>query len=223
MKACINIEGEIPGYLSIFKTEEVDKVTLFGDLFDNFDKYDDSRGQAFFISKGDLITYNEMLVHYDISVKFTVDRGVSHELVRHRVASFGQESTRYCNYSNDKFGNSITVIDIAGGIQLDAKMISSLNADQIGAIIEEWQYAIEDAESHYLKLMDMGATAQIARSVLPNSTKTEITFTSNIMEWQHFFFLRVPASAHPQMREITGPLFNDFSQTMPKYFNSTIA
>ena len=118
--------------------------------------------------------HEAMIEHSSLSVKFTVDRGVSHELVRHRIASFAQESTRYVNYSLDKFGNEINVINIDNGIKLDRKM-KNMDSDTIAAIIEEWSVAMEDAEKHYMKMMNLGATPQIARSVLPNSTKTLIT------------------------------------------------
>lgn len=152
--------------------------------------------------------HEAMIEHSSLSVKFTVDRGVSHEQVRHRIASFAQESTRYVNYSLDKFGNEINVIDIREGIALDNKM-KNMDANTIELIISEWMLAMEDAEKHYMKMMDLGATPQIARSVLPNSTKTEITITANYREWRNFFKLRVPATAHPQMREVTIPLLNE--------------
>ena len=152
--------------------------------------------------------HEAMIEHSSLSVKFTVDRGVSHEQVRHRIASFAQESTRYVNYSLDKFGNEINVIDIREGIALDNKM-KNMDANTIELIISEWMLAMEDAEKHYMKMMDLGATPQIARSVLPNSTKTEIIITANYREWRNFFKLRVPATAHPQMREVTIPLLNE--------------
>lgn len=161
--------------------------------------------------------HEAMIEHSSLSVKFTVDRGVSHELVRHRIASFAQESTRYVNYSLDKFGNEINVIDINNGINLDGKM-KNMDSDTIAAIIEEWSVAIEDAEKHYMKMMDLGATPQIARSVLPNSTKTEITITANYREWRNFFKLRVPVTAHPQMREVTIPLLKELKVLLPVIF-----
>ena len=121
--------------------------------------------------------HEAMIEHSSLSVKFVVDRGVSHELVRHRIASFAQESTRYCNYSKDKFNNEINVIDITDGIALDTKM-KKMTVGEISEIITEWFRAIEDAEKHYMRMIELGATPQIARSVLPTSTKTEITITA---------------------------------------------
>lgn len=162
--------------------------------------------------------HEAMIEHSSLSVKFTVDRGVSHELVRHRIASFAQESTRYCNYSKDKFGGACNFIDIEPGMKLDNKM-KNMPDDAISVIMSEWINAMEDAEYHYMKMINLGATPQIARSVLPNSTKTEITITANYREWRNFFKLRVPNTAHPQMREITIPLLNELKSKIPVIFD----
>ena len=162
--------------------------------------------------------HEAMIEHSSLSVKFVVDRGVSHELVRHRIASFAQESTRYVNYSLEKFGNEINVIDIHNGIDLDNKM-KNMDSDTISAIMGEWCLAMEDAEKHYMKMIELGATPQIARSVLPNSTKTEITITANYREWRNFFKLRVPNTAHPQMREVTIPLLKELKCRLPIIFD----
>ena len=162
--------------------------------------------------------HEAMIEHSSLSVRFTVDRGVSHELVRHRIASFAQESTRYVNYSLDKFGNEINVINIRDGIDLDNKM-KNMDSSIIDAILREWFSAMKDAEKHYMKMIELGATPQIARSVLPNSTKTEITITANYREWRNFFKLRVPATAHPQMREVTIPLLKELKNRLPIIFD----
>ena len=162
--------------------------------------------------------HEAMIEHSSLSVKFVVDRGVSHELVRHRIASFAQESTRYVNYSLEKFGNEINVIDIRNGINLDNKM-KNMDSDTIAAIMGEWCLAMEDAEKHYMKMIELGATPQIARSVLPNSTKTEITISANYREWRNFFKLRVPNTAHPQMREVTIPLLKELKRRLPIIFD----
>lgn len=162
--------------------------------------------------------HEAVIEHYNITVILTNDRGVSHEEVRHRIASYAQESTRYCNYSGDKFGNEITYIDIRGGIDLDPKM-NKLPANVIEAIYDEWVYACLDAERHYLKMIELGATPQIARSVLNNSTKTEIAITMNMREWRHFFKLRTSPASHPQMREIAIMLLNWFKENIPVFFD----
>lgn len=162
--------------------------------------------------------HEAMAEHSTLSVMFTTDRGVTHEMVRHRVASFAQESTRYVNYAKEKFGREINVIDIMNGINLDNKM-KNMDADVIGSIYSEWLEAMEDAERHYMKMIEMGATPQIARSVLPNSTKTTITITANYREWRHFFKLRCDKTAHPQIREIAIPLLNELKEKLPIIFD----
>ena len=162
--------------------------------------------------------HEAMIEHSFLSVKFTVDRGVSHELVRHRIASFAQESTRYCNYAKDKFGAECAYIDLEPGIMLDNKM-KKMSGEEIALVMAEWTSAMEDAERHYMRLLELGATPQIARAVLPNSTKTEITVSANYREWRNFFKLRVPADVHPQMREVTIPLLRELKGMIPVIFD----
>lgn len=130
--------------------------------------------------------------HIVHTIKFTCDRGVSHEFVRHRPASFAQESTRYCNYSNEKFGNEITVIRPCYWAA-DSKQMKL------------WKIACDFAESKYFDLLISGATPQEARSVLPNSLKTELIITATEDEWQHIINLRyygTTGKPHPQMYEV---------------------
>lgn len=153
--------------------------------------------------------HEAMLEHAYITVKFICDRGVSHELVRHRIASFAQESTRYCNYSKDKFGNEITVIEPAFW-------------DKDMEKYWMWKASCEQAEKYYFSLLEIGATPQEARSVLPNSLKTEIIVTMNIREWRHFFDLRAcgkTGKPHPQMLELTIPLLNELKSKVPVIFD----
>lgn len=168
--------------------------------------------------------HEAMIEHSSLSVMFTVDRGVTHELVRHRIASFAQESTRYCNYSNDKFGNECNFIDLEPGLLIDTG-IRSLNdcgkvdhINKVSMMLEEWRNAMVDAERHYLRMLELGARPQIARSVLPNSTKSDITITANYREWRTFFKLRADTPAHPQMREVTIPLLHELQQKIPVIF-----
>ena len=153
--------------------------------------------------------HEAMIEHNSITVKFICDRGVSHELVRHRLASFAQESTRYCNYSKDKFDNEITVIEPSFFDDDDKKMVM-------------WLDSMYAAEKQYFKLLELGATAQEARSVLPNSLKTEIVMSMNLREWRHFFKLRCAAAAHPQMRELTLPLLGEMINLIPVVFDDLI-
>ena len=153
--------------------------------------------------------HEAMIEHNSITVKFICDRGISHELVRHRLASFGQESTRYCNYSKDKFGKEITFIEPCFFDDDIPKMITWLEAMHVG-------------EKHYFQLIDSGATPEEARSVLPHSLKTEVNMTMNLRAWRHFFKLRCASSAHPQMRELTLPLLGEMIDLIPVVFDDLI-
>ena len=184
-----------------YKSE--DKITEDGESAKKFVKMLIGRG------------HEAMIEHSSLSVKFTVDRGVSHELVRHRIASFAQESTRYCNYSKDKFDNGVTFIKPfffdENSENKSAKF--GINAYQL------WENAMITAENFYLALLDIGATPQEVRSVLPNSTKTEITITANYREWRNFFKLRTAKAAHPQMQEVTRPLLKELKAKLPIIFD----
>ena len=162
--------------------------------------------------------HESVLEHAKLSVIVTCDRGITHEVVRHRIASYTQESTRYCNYAGDRFGNEITYISLWGGIVRDQK-VSKLPANLIGQIVAEWMEACLDAERHYNRMIALGATPQIARSVLNHSTKTAIVMTMNMREWRHFFKLRKSPDAHPQMQEIAEMLLEPFKDVVPVIFD----
>lgn len=148
-----------------------------------------------------------------ITVKFTCDRGVSHEFVRHRVFSFAQESTRYCNYSKDKFGKECTFI-IPCWLGLPEGSVSSpeipifreRHGDAVGIFLNNLYWA----EANYFDLLEQGWIAQQARAVLPNSLKTELIMTGTIEQWEGFFKLRDANDAHPQARELAAPLHEEF-------------
>lgn len=150
--------------------------------------------------------HEAVLEHFSFSVKFTCDRGVSHEIVRHRVASYCQESTRYCNYSNDKFGSEITVIKPL-----------YLEPGTLG--YDAWFMACQTSEGAYFDLLDWGCSPQEARAVLPNSLKTEIIMTANLREYRHFFKLRCAKAAHPQMREVANMLLKMCKEQIPVVFD----
>lgn len=154
--------------------------------------------------------HEAMLEHNNITVRFICDRGVSHELVRHRLASFAQESTRYCNYSKDKFGNELTFIKPC-----------FWNNENVHKAFEYklWKSECERIEQTYFTLIRNGATPQEARSILPNSLKTEIVMTMNLREWRHFFKLRCDKAAHPQMREVANMILEEFKKNIPVVFN----
>jgi thymidylate synthase (FAD) len=150
--------------------------------------------------------HGSVLEHAIITVRIICDRGVTHEIVRHRVASYTQESTRYCNYSGDKFQNEITVID---------PLFWKKNSEEYSI----WKTAMKEAEKAYLTLIEKGASPQEARSVLPNSLKTEIVVTMNLRQWRNFFKLRASSGAHPQMREIAIPMLEKFKKFLPVVFD----
>ena len=165
--------------------------------------------------------HEAMIEHGSVTMRFINDRGVSHEEVRHRIASFGQESTRYCNYSKDKFDGEVTYIDIERGMELDAT-VSKLPFEVKLAIIHEWMVACLDAERHYMRMLELGATPQIARSVLNNSTKTELCITMNFREWRHFIRLRNDPTAHPQMREVAQQALDMLYEKYPVFFEEFV-
>lgn len=149
--------------------------------------------------------HGAMLEHANITVKFITDRGISHEIVRHRIASYAQESTRYCNYSRDKFGNKISVI-------------KPIDIPEGSEAYEIWLDSVNSAAEHYFKLVNEGYSAQIARSVLPTCTKTEIVVTMNIREWRHFFELRCDKAAHPDMQYVAWIALRKFMFDYPIFF-----
>ena len=152
--------------------------------------------------------HEAMIEHFFLTVKFICDRGVSHEIVRHRIASYAQESTRYCNYGKEGFGSEITVI-------------APLFLQEGTKGWDLWKESCEAAEKAYFDLLDWGCSPQEARSVLPNSLKTEIIVTMNLREWRHFFKLRaigITGNPHPQMREVALPLLREMKEVMPEVF-----
>lgn len=150
--------------------------------------------------------HEAVLEHSSLSVKFVCDRGISHEIVRHRLASYCQESTRYCNYSKDDFQSEITVIEPC-----------YLNKDTFA--YDDWKGACRRAETAYFNLLNWGLSPQEARAVLPNSLKTEIVMTADLREWRHFLKLRTSPAAHPQMWELTDPLLNELKARIPVIFD----
>lgn len=165
--------------------------------------------------------HEAMIEHGSVTLRFINDRGISHEEVRHRIASFGQESTRYCNYSKDKFDGEVTYIDIERGMELD-ETVKKLPLEVKLAIIHEWMVACLDAERHYMRMLELGATPQIARSVLNTSTKTEICITMNFREWRHFIRLRNDPTAHPQMREVAQQALDMLYEKYPVFFEEFV-
>ena len=156
--------------------------------------------------------HESVIEHESISVRVVCDRGVSHEIVRHRIASYSQESTRYCNYTRDKFGSQLVCIDIATGFRYNLEDPADRKKYDI------WTKAMEAAEGFYFQLIEAGARPEEARSVLPNSLKTEIVMTMNLREWRHFLRLRSSKRAHPQIAEIASALLEELSARYPVFF-----
>jgi thymidylate synthase (FAD) len=150
--------------------------------------------------------HESVLEHEKITIKITCDRGVSHEIVRHRIASYSQESTRYCNYYDQKFGKELT-------------FIKPCFWNEESSQYSVWKEQMQEIEKCYFNLIDLGSSPQEARSILPNSLKTEIVVTMNIREWRHFFKLRTSSAAHPQMKEIATMILECLKDKYPVIFD----
>jgi thymidylate synthase (FAD) len=153
--------------------------------------------------------HESIIEHQSVSVYLICDRGISHEIVRHRLASYSQESTRYCNYSKDKFENEVTFIKPCFWAETSKEYAT-------------WLSVCSSAEQAYLTLIKNGAKPQEARSVLPNSLKTEIVCTYNLRSWRHFFNLRAAGkegTPHPQMLELAVPMLKEFKKIIPIIFD----
>lgn len=210
------ISGNIRAWLELFNIGSLagryfigyfDKVFLEGSVFEDKDAEPDPRVRQ--IHYSDLIDPLEKLAHLRQTVKFVVDRGITHEFVRHRTMSPSQESTRYCNYSDGRFGNEITVIEpcfLTPGTE----------------IYNLWKRKCMSDEVAYFTLLNMGLQPQEARDVLPHSTKAELMMTGTLRSWYHFFDLRarqVSGPVHPQAAEVAVPLFELFKERYPGVFN----
>ena len=157
--------------------------------------------------------HEAMLEHYSFTVKFICDRGIANELVRHRIASFAQESSRYCCYAKDKFGKELTFIN---------PCFWEPDSDNYA----RWFHEMDESEKTYLAMIESGATPEQARDILPTSIKTEIVMTANLREFRHFFKLRaegVTGKPHPQMLEITIPLLKELKQKVPVVFDDIMS
>lgn len=147
--------------------------------------------------------HEAVIEHASASFRIVTDRGITHEIVRHRLASYCQESTRYCNYAGERFGHEISVIEPP-----------SLNGQQRAA----WLTACESAETCYFNMLEAGVPPQTARAVLPTCLKTEIIMTANFREWRHFLRLRLAGGAHPQIIEIARLIRTVLLQECPAVF-----
>ncbi len=187
-------------------TDKLDNIERYARIcYKSEDRMVDGYSEKFLtsiISRG----HESVIEHEKITVMFIVDRGITHEIVRHRIGSYSQESTRYCNYSHNKFGREITVIKpyyLKGHKAYDS-----------------WYRSCKKAEESYFAMLQEGCSPQEARAVLPTCLKTEIAVTYNMREWRHFFALRCSPAAHPQMREVAIPLLLLFQKHLPILFNN---
>jgi thymidylate synthase (FAD) len=201
IKSYTEIETPLYGKTILKFLEEIGRVA-----YKSEDKITEHSAEKFIkmlIDKG----HENILEHYSITVRFVCDRATSHELVRHRISSYTQESSRYCNYSKDKFGNEITYIEpvFYNDLTLDSR-ISFLNA-------------LESAEEMYFRMLKYGSTPEQARAVLPNALKTEVVATMNLRSWRHFFKLRASKFAHPDIRKLANELLEDFKANIPVIFD----
>ncbi len=153
--------------------------------------------------------HESVIEHFNISVRFICNRGFTHELVRHRLAAYSQESTRYCNYSKDKFGNEITTI-------------KPFEVEEGSKEFDLWKEAMENAEKSYMAMIENGSKPENARGVLPIDIKTEIVITTNLREWKHIFKLRTGKAAHPSMRQLMIPLLKEFQEKLPVIFDDIV-
>jgi len=158
--------------------------------------------------------HHSVIEHHNVTVRIITDRGVTHEIVRHRLASYSQESTRYCNYRDAVTFILPVWLTIPPGFY---DRISQCPGMDYASNV--WFHAMLVAESKYSILLDRGWSPQQARSVLPNSLKTEIVMTCNIREWRHFFTLRCSKAAHPQMRELAVDMLRGFKGVIPVLFD----
>jgi thymidylate synthase (FAD) len=199
IKPSFQIEEGINGEEMIQKIERRGRI-----CYKSEDKITPDSARAFItgiINRG----HESVLEHEKVTVVVICDRGVSHEIVRHRIGAFSQESTRYCNYNSE--GKEVTFIK-----PLFFEDENKLN-------FARWKKVMETTEHEYKMLVSEGASPQEARSVLPNSLKTEIAITFDLREWRHFFRLRCAKAAHPQMREITIPMLLEFKKLIPVVFD----
>lgn len=149
--------------------------------------------------------HESVLEHEKITVRIYNDVGSYKDLTRHRFASFSIESTRYCSYDKDKYGNEITFIN---PVYIEDK-----------EMYETWKKTMEEIEKGYIKMKQLGATTDMCRELLPHSTAGEYTMTANIREWKHILSLRANNHVHPSIRQIMIPLLKLFKQEMPDIFD----
>jgi thymidylate synthase (FAD) len=213
IKPYAKIEDEFDGQEMVKRIERAGRT-----CYKSEDRITEGSAEAFckmILKRG----HETVIEHEKVTVRFVCDRGVTHEIVRHRVASYSQESTRYVNYGNKdhiQFVIPCWCPDLIPGVLVIPRYTNEITTDQATV---SWLHAISFAEDSYQQLILQGWRPEQARSVLPNSLKTEIVMTANLREWRHFFKLRTSAAAHPQMREVASMLLNEFQKRIPWIFD----
>ncbi len=198
------IEPEIHIESNITEDEAVSIIERAGRVcYKSENRISEGSGKKFIrniIARG----HESVIEHVSVTVRVICDRGVTHEIVRHRLASYSQESTRYCNYTTGKFSSEICVIK---------PVFWKEGSEEF----EIWKAAMDVCEKAYFNLINSGASPQEARTVLPNSLKTEIFMTMNFREWRHFFSLRCSMAAHPQMQQVANMILTEFKIKYPLF------
>lgn len=232
IKPSVEIESEIDGNKILKFIEKIGRV-----CYKSEDRITQESSKKFVqdvIKRGHL----SVIEHFNITVRFITDRGVTHELVRHRLCSFSQESTRYVNYSKKgiEFILPPWVTDIPCGvygykvnnhgdfvIDPPKEYVERLTTlPEVNKSQSVWLYSLLEAEKNYNSLIDAGWKPQEARSVLPNALKTEIVTTANLREWRHILTLRTSAAAHPQIKEVMNVLLKDLKYNIPIVFDDIV-
>jgi len=203
IKPSFKFEEELDAKKIMEKIEKAGRTCYKSE--DNIQEGSAERMIRMLIKKG----HESVLEHQYVTVRIICDRGVTHELVRHRIASYSQESTRYCNYTGDKFGNELTFIK---------PCFWNTDSENDKKNMKIWEDTMAQIEKSYFAMIEAGAKPEQARTILPNSLKTEIITTMNLRQWRHFFKLRCDKAAHPQMREIATQMFNGFKEALPVFF-----
>lgn len=203
----VTIEDDLDGVKILKSIEEAGRICYKSEsniTEDSAKKFVDT-----IIRKG----HESVLEHEKVTVRFVCDRGTSHEIVRHRLASYSQESSRYCNYSKSKFGSEMTFIRpvIFNDMDLSIPIYQDLYI--------VWENAMREAEKYYITLINAGAKTDLARGVLPTDIKTEILMTANLREWRHFLKLRSDKAAHPNIRYLANELLRQFTEKIPVVFD----
>ncbi len=210
-----------PEYI-IRKIEKCGRICYKSDESDEFEKAKE------FVRKRIETKHDSIIEHFSFSVIFIIDRGISHEMVRHRLASFSQESTRYVNFCKNKFGNQLTFIipewlpDLEEGeyyYNISNEVCHDKKPFVIDEITSKFIKELLEIENLYMTLIKNGWTPEKARYILPNGIKTEIVVTANLREWRHILKLRTEVYSHPQMREIMRPLVSELKSKIPIIFD----